>query len=361
MQRKINNILANHISLYIYHLLVTVAAYIYYLRGLASDVSLYWFQTPNAHRFIDQGVIPLREYFILYMNYPLVQVLHLPIEFGFLLYSSIGFLGILYWKKLTTYFIPSGIYVSGINWLLLVFYLPNVHFFTSLIGKEPLVFLAIAGMLYSMLVSKKWCIFGGCALLLAVVRPYMLAILLAAVLPYCLWIYRKNLKAILTIVLGSILSATLAVWLLIKSSWLQVFDWSRIQQLQEAHIAVFSGTSAYVPIHEYWFPMQWFTFHFRPLPGEYSAPFSIFVALENMISLLICLFALMVCVKNRKKKLPWNAGFSIFILLSLLSVALMAQLYANFGIITRMKIMFQPFFIIVPLYYLALHFANNKR
>ncbi|MDO5510081.1 MAG: hypothetical protein Q4F57_05245 [Weeksellaceae bacterium] len=361
LQQSIRQILSSNLVLYLYHLAITCAAYYYYLIGKAKDVELYWLQKPEASQWVEQGVIPLREYFILYLNYPFVQWLHLPVEFGFLLYSTIGFVGILYWKRLVTYYVPSGIVISGYNLLPIVYFLPNQHFFTSLLGKEPLVFLAIAGALHSLLVRKHIGIAILFAILLAIVRPYMLPILLMALVPYIIVQNRHRLPRLYMFLATALVVGVASIWMLLKSSWLQVFDFSRIQALQQAHINVFAHTSGYIPIHEYWFPAQWFAFNFRPLPLEHQATFSWLISVENLVLLAIFVFGI-VCMFLVKKALSlWRLDFWVFVLLSLLSVALMAQIYANYGLLVRMKIMFQPFSLIIPLYYLAQRFAKTNK
>jgi len=170
-----------HMCLGVYHLIFVVVAYYYTLQH-KGDAYLYWFQKSKQDGswfdFLNVGTD-----FILFVNYPFAKGLGFPFFLGFLLYGALGFLGILQFQKLSYQILGAKQFkIKQINVLPLLFYLPNLHFWTANLGKETLCFLWLS-TLFLKLAKKEymsWVLWMS-AFFLFMLRPHVFLMLLIPV------------------------------------------------------------------------------------------------------------------------------------------------------------------------------------
>ncbi len=102
------------------------------------------------------------------------------------------------------------------------------------------------------------------------------------------------------------------------------------------------------------YPMQMFTYVFRPLPFEAHSALALITSLENIILLLLFVYILIKSKFNFRpfveKKNLWLLGY-VFLTCTILAITT-----ANLGIATRQKWMFMP----VLLYLLIYSFHDYK-
>src|SRR5690606_2302133 len=107
-------------------------------------------------------------------------------------------------------------------------------------------------------------------------------------------------------------------------------------------------TDAYVPLDEYGLPYKMFTFYFRPLPFEKEGWMYGVISLENTVLLGLSCAALGLTLFNlRKIHFKLRETFSVLYLLAFAGMYVYA--YANYGIISRTKILVYPFIFILIL------------
>ncbi|MDG4949892.1 hypothetical protein NLM59_03055 [Weeksellaceae bacterium KMM 9724] len=337
------------------HFLITYFAY-KFINLYSGDAKNYWFITKSKEDFINSTPIPLREDLLYYINYIFTNNLNLPFWFGFLIYSCVGLLGIWILYK-TTLKLNSSIQYKWIYIPLLL--LPSIHFWTSMIGKEPICFLGISLVFYSLITTKVKTtpILIG-FILLALVRPHVGIILAFSVI---LSFLIKNKKISISYFLMFITFSGASLYFLLKSHWLENFSLDNLQFLFQKHHEVLKTTDTYVPLEEYNIFYKVFTFYFRPLPFEINNLWGWISGIENLFSLFIFtigLYSIFQLIRKRKYALSKLDISIIIFFITLAGVFSLA--YSNFGLIARMKNQSLPFMLMLCIYWIGLYFNQKK-
>ena len=315
-----------------------------YVTKNNGDAFRYWFIGQNLSEkswlsFFQPGTDIIK-----FITFPLVKFLHLPFWSGFVFFSLFSFIGfyklwqiiISLTKKNETAFF------TGVGLLLL----PNLHLWTSFIGKESLLFVALVVMTEKILnrnIQSK--VFVGSFLVIAFIRPHVAIILLLSLLIAYLWKGGLSAKVKLYVV-GISSLVFLGLFLMLKKiAFIGSHPWDRILHIYAYHIKALKRTDAYVPLDEYSLPYKIFTFYYRPLPFEKTGWLYQFWSFENLILLMLSCAIIYLMVRHFKK-IKWDL-FGIFTIFAVLLLALMYVYgYANYGLIARTKMMVMPFFYI---------------
>lgn len=332
--------------LFFYHLLFIIFAYQLRVSRSISDAHLYWGKTLN---FRDYSWLDFADYgtnFILFLNYPLVK-LGLPFWFGFLLYGTIGFLGILKWMQWASLLLKDTLTYKGFNFLYLVFLLPNLHVWTASLGKEALVFYGIASVFYAV-TSRQYftvsAIIGS--LMVLIIRPHVALMLCSSI--GLVYLFRKNLalKTRMALATAFLLAGLGLLYMVFQLSAIRYWDWDRITYFNEYSILSFKHSGSYVPMLEYNYFYRWFSFHFRPLFFDADSLVMYLASFENLLMLVLFSIALFVAVKFHHK-INYTLEMKTVFLFTFIASALYIERYANLGIFMRTKMMFQPFLVVV--------------
>lgn len=349
-----NNCISNstkEILLLIYHLIFTIFTY-HFIKLNGGDAIGYWFQNDS----FDLAIRSWKDYlgigtkFVLLINYPFVNYLKFPIEFGFIMYSLIGFLGILQFKKLTELWVGKSIYLFKINFLPILYFLPNLHFWTANLGKESICFLCIS-TIFLQLKRREYTSwqFLSAIFFLVLIRPHVaLMVIFSIGLIYSI---SKSTKLKHRIALGvaTTLFSLVCFYLFLQLSKVRYFDWDRLKYYNEYSILSFKNSGSYVPMLEYNYVEKFFAFFFRPIFYDASTAYSWILSTENALILLIHSIAIFLVIKFRAR-VKVDSLFKIIIIYTCISGILYVQRYAGLGIFVRTKIMIQPFTVISLLY-----------
>ncbi len=337
--------------LFCYHLLFAYLAW-HWVVTHHGDAQRYWFVAENVeHRSWVEFLQPGTD-LIKWFTFPLVRYLHLPFFGGFIIFSSFSFIGFYkLWQVLKT--------AAAEDWRLqtlamLLLLLPNLHLWTSFIGKEAILFVALV-VLTQHLVSQNFrsISFVVAFLVLAIIRPHVAIVIFAAFIIALLWKGKRSPMQSGAVVLGSLLGFFGLYLLLKKVAMLPAHPIEKIIRLYNVHIQVLRNTQAYVPLDQYPLPYKIFTFYFRPLPFEKSGVWYWCWSLENAVLLSIVVVTVFLSIRSFKKvTFDFYAVFAVFVLL--LFAVLYVYAYANYGLIARTKIMVMPF-----LYLLLLRILNK--
>ncbi len=333
-----------YILLFFYHLLFIVFSYFFVLKN-GGDAHLYWGITFDlTHRswldFADYGAK-----FIVFLNYPLIKA-GVPFWGGFLLYGLFGFIGILKWMQWAQYVVRDKLTYKGFDFLYLLFLLPNLHFWTSGIGKEPIVFWGIAAVLYGITTQKLGTfsfILGSVTVL--IIRPHVALMLLAAIMAVI--VFQKGVsfkKRMLTaFIAGS--GLLLLLYAVFQTTGINYWNWQRIQYFNEYSVLSFRHSGSYVPMLDYPYVYKWFSFLFRPLFFDAHTVLALLASLENAFLLLVFFTALYLLIRFYRK-MDVTRDMKIVFLFSFIAGLLYVERYANLGIFMRTKIMFEPFLLV---------------
>jgi hypothetical protein len=360
-----NNILRNlykndsnyKIFLFFYHLAFSFLAYQLRINRGVSDSHFYWAKNININNnswfdFADYGAN-----FVLFLNYPLIK-LGIPFLGGFLIYGIIGYLGILKWIEFSKKVVGK-IYFKGYNVLPILFFLPNLHYWTATLGKEPLVFFAIASIFNYLADFKANLVSTIIAFtILLLIRPHVAILLLISIVSVVLFQKKYSLKNRLIFLFSSLTITSILLYMVLQLALIHNWNWSRVVYSNNYSILSFSNSKAYVPMLDYSIWYKLFSFNFRPLFYDSQTIWSLFASIENVIILsFYLLFFILLIVRYKKNIFPeW---MKIVLLFTLLSCLIYVQRYANLGIFMRTKIMFQPFMLIAIISFIQ-HYLNGK-
>jgi hypothetical protein len=326
----------------LFHIFVSVFTYNYAVNN-STDSSLYWLLNYDVNELSWPYLFKVGTPFMVFLNYPLLK-LGTPFWLGHIIYSIIGFFGIYLFAKwaLEVLKAPSGNLLAFVL-LAFIFFSPNLHVWTSFIGKEAIVFWSLSAIFYSsLLIKKRWVVGIIAIFLLIMIRPHVAFMLLGAGF-IVLLIDRKLSFKIKSLVLGSsiILGAGL-LFLMLKITRIRYLDWDRIQHYNEFSILSLKDTTGYVPMLDYNYIYKLFSLNFRPLFYDTYNTMTALASFENLISLLFVALALFFTIKYFKT-LILTRWMKVAILFFMISSVLYVERYSNLGLFMRTKMMYMPF------------------
>lgn len=343
--------------LFVYHCFFIYLAYSIRINRGISDSLFYWAKTFDINKYSWFSFAEIGTSFMLFLNYPFIK-LQLPFWFGFLLYGMIGFFGVMIYIKWIHLVLGKKLLWMGINVLPFFYFLPNLHFWTSGLGKESLVFFGIASVFYA-LSSRNFAslsfIVGS--LLVFAIRPHIAMIVLSAIA--IVSIFRKDILFKRRLIIASLSSVLIVglLYIVFQMTHIRYLNWGRISYFNEYSILSFRYSGSYVPMLEYnWF-YKLFSFYFRPLFYDVSSVLGFLVSIENALILLIHCLALFFML--RFKSLQYTEWVKYVFVFTIICGLIYVQRYANLGIFIRTKIMFQPFTIIALLFIIKQGILSN--
>ncbi|MFD2202434.1 hypothetical protein [Shivajiella indica] len=338
--------LPSEVFLLLYHLAFAVI-FTWYLNTYGGDAIRYWNLTAETGHHPQSWMDHwgTRSFFIQWLNYFPAKILGLPFWLGNLCYALVSFWAIReVWRMVMAYF--PGVSNTLNHWVLLLLFLsPNLHFWTSGIGKESLGFLGLVMFMKGSLDLRKnwyWILFG--VGLSYMVRPLQGGILLAFVLPLFWWekefpSWLKWGVSLIILVLG-----LLALRFLLYITHIDTLNFQGIAQFSEEQMTFLEGFAAgsQVPMSEYSWMMKLWTLFFRPFVGEAAGFWQWASALENLVALVLLFLFLFDINRFRFRSVP---GFVwIGIAFGMILMFVYALTLNNLGIIMRMKSVYMLFF-----------------
>ncbi len=350
-------------KLFFHHFIIAIVFY-FYVSIYGGDATFYW-DAPKTISFeeiinlIKQGSASGVIYLI---NYIPSKVLNLSFFTGNMSYALLGYLGFIYFYRISKNIFKekssiSGGKIFGIPIFPWIWFLPNLHFWSSGIGKDSILFFSIAVFMYSLQnIKRNWLGLFISLILSLSIRPHITLFLLVAFgIGYFL---DGNLKGYQKVIIFLFFIAGFT------SIFAYVLQFIQLESLDAQAISEYTSTKALklnkitsgsgVDISGYPFPAKVATFLYRPLFFDINGIMAILASFENLV-LLIFTF---IVIKNKpmrafKKGDFLIKGMLIFFLIGTMSFSL---ILGNLGIMLRQKNMFIPVFIIFGFWTLY----NNK-
>jgi len=335
--------------LFIIHLAL-FAVYIIYAYLTASDSFNYYRVASESESWM--ALWGTQTDFMNFITWPFAHLLGLSYNSVMLIFSYIGFQGIVLCYLVAKENIPRLRPITGsFSILEYLFLLPNLHFWSSSIGKGSVMLFAVGLLLFglSRFNVRKLYILCGAALMFAV-RPHILYAFLLGTAVAVLF-SSKGLKTGAKI--GFFLLAVVFLYFisddvteLTGGSGLDVFNSKMLEhrnaELSKSTSGVSTGGNQLVKL---------FTFWFRPLFVDAPGALGIIVSFENAFMLYLFVFMLR---KGFKKWRLLNTYYRILVFSFLFGSIALAQVGGNLGIIMRQKSQIMPLFFIVYAYTVAL-------
>jgi hypothetical protein len=336
-----------------YHALLSLAYYGYVLFN-PSDSKFYYkkviidYRGPSWSNYYGTSTT-----FIEFVGYPFIKYMGFSYEASMALFSFFGFLGFVYFYIFFKENINFSHKFMGFDLLSLIFFLPNLHFWSGSFGKGSIIFLGIGLFFYGISNIKSRIpaiIIGG--IIVYHVRPHILLVMLVS-------------SAIGFVFSSKGVSVAWRVFFLLCASVVFFFIYQNVlaavgideselftEGLDLTHRAYeLSKATSGVDISNYSLPMQLFTFLYRPLFFDAPGILGLIVSVENVFYLVITLKIL--GNLNGLKFLFTGNFLTKSAVLSFFTTAIaLAQISGNLGIAIRQKSQIMILLMFVILMYL---------
>ena len=332
-------------KLLFFHLLMGT----YYCFFIQGDAIGYW-RVPKAYTMetFKEGLFNGEGTMFMYaFNYLFSNLLNMSYLSNTLLFSLFGFMGLTFFYIVALQTVPYNKIISGYVLFPLIFFLPNLHFWSSGVGKDTTLFLCIGMFTYGIMKPfQRIPLLVLAGLLSMAIRPHITLFLMVGFgLAY---VFGGKVSPAQRIIFSA---AMIAVGLAILPS---VMEFAKIEEASAegfdkfatGKAAVLSRSSAgsAIDISSYPFPLKVLTFWFRPALFDVKNINGLIAALENLLLLIVFIKAMRTSPIRAFKAAPFVIkGLVIFLVVGTLAFS---QSMGNMGIMIRMRNMFLPGMII---------------
>lgn len=236
--------------------------------------------------------------------------------------------------------------------------LPSILFWSSILGKEPIILLGISLYVYGVVglgrlkrLRYLWVIALG-IIVVALIRAWMVPILLAPLVILVLQGTQSKMSK------AAFITFVFVVFLLSFNQFMNMFGLKTMDDLVATTNSIsrswaIGGSAQKVPEFTSigsmvaFVPIGAFTALFRPLPGDVLNPFGILAGLENLVLLILLLLAV--------KRMRWSELKEPIVLWAILLVIIWAIVYGfvsyqNLGTSVRYRLQILPVLLSVLLY-----------
>lgn len=332
-------------KLFFFHLLMGT----YYCFFILGDAVGYW-RVPKAYTMetFKEGLFNGEGTMFMYaFNYLFSNLLNMSYLSNTLLFSLFGFMGLTFFYLVAVQTVPYNKIISGYVLFPLIFFLPNLHFWSSGVGKDTTLFLCIGMFTYGIMKPFQRIPLLVIAVLLSMaIRPHITLFLMVGfglayvfggkVSPAQRFIFSAAMIAVGLAILPSVME-----FAKIEEASAEGFD-----KFATGKAAVLSRSSAgsAIDISSYPFPLKVLTFWFRPALFDVRNINGLIAALENLLLLIVFIKAMRTSPIRAFKAAPFVIkGLVIFLVVGTLAFS---QSMGNMGIMIRMRNMFLPGMII---------------
>jgi hypothetical protein len=338
--RQSDNLYSNTFlwSLFIIHQILSIT-YLIYILNSPSDSRKYFEVSSKADDWIMLFGVGTK--FINFLAWPFTHLLAFSYFTVMLIFSFIGFFGILLLyraaKENEKRLFPEKRIFGFIE---ILFILPNLHFWTSSIGKGSIIIFGIGLFFFGLSRFNTrfiYILIGG--LIIYLVRPHILFAALLATLGGVL-ITNSGIKKFYKFTF--IILCAIIIYLIgdnvIEFTEVTNFDVLNSNELESRAKSLSRATSG-IDISNYSVPIKLFTFWFRPLFIDAQNIVGLIVSFENLFYIYI--FSLVI-IYGFKYWAHLNGWYRICIFMFILSSIVLSQVSGNLGIALRQKAQIMP-------------------
>ena len=294
--------------------------------------------------------------FIDFISYPFINGLWFNYEMMMVLYGYMGFIGFLYAYLFFRENIPVKINVfKRFDFLTLILFLPNMHFWTASLGKGAPIFMGLMMFAYAIKNPKdRIFILIFASALIYFIRPHVFLFVGAGtILGYMsgrerIAFWKKAFIFIGMLVALIIVQDTILGMAGLEDSENLVNDF---EDFSEDRSGELSKSGSGVDMTSYSMPVKLITFWFRPLFFDAPGLLGLIVSVENLIYLLLFFKIFKKGFIKFIRKSPISVKMSVTVFL--MSSIAMSFVMSNLGIMMRQKSMVMYFLFFVIYYFLA--------
>lgn len=319
------------------HILLSIAYYIYGSLTVTDSRTYYLVVLENFRGIGWSDYYGLSTQFIEFVAYPFIKFFGFSYVAMMILFSWLGLMGFYLFYIFLKEQIRYNHKFWGYNLILVILFLPNLHFWSSSLGKGSVIFLGFGLYFYSLnKVSTRFLAMILGAIIIYHVRPHiMLVVLVASIVGFVFSTKGVNWPlrlAVILLAVGAFVYVYQDVLSLTGIDEETLFEDSttlsgRSPDLMKANSAV--------DLSNYSFPVKLFTFWFRPLFVDAPGVLGIIVSFENLFYLFLFLkifrfnFISFISLSGPVVKAALISFFGVS--------AALAQISANLGLAMRQK------------------------
>lgn len=355
-------------ALFFWHAAIGIGYVLYLHTSGGGDAYMYWdFPKMYGWEFVLQKIEKgAASGYIYLINYFPSTVLGLSFFTGTMIGSQLGFLAFVYLLKTIKENVPAYLKLKKVQILGLpifpyILFLPNIHFWTSGLGKDTILFFCIISFIYAINKWRKRIVLIGVSFLLSVlIRPHILLYLIlalgaASVLDGKIKVYQKALLFMILIAVFSVMLPKV-----MEFTELESFDTEVVESYSSKKASALNkeGAGSGIDISSYPYPLKVFTFLFRPLFVDMQGMLGLVASAENLILLIFFIRLL----KNKPLRAFKQGGIAlkavlIFFIIGSLTFPL---ILGNLGVILRQKTPFMIMFIVFGFWVLTRKYETRK-
>lgn len=288
--------------------------------------------------------------FIDFISYPFINGLGFSYEMAMVLFAWFGYLGFVYFYIFFKEQVRLPLKFYGYDLLMLLLFLPNMHFWTASLGKGSLIFLGIAMFAYGLAApQKRFLTLLAASLLVYHIRPHIFLFLgIGAVAGYVTGrekvpFYQKAIVYVAFIGGMAVMYDQILAFANLKEDDVL----GSFQDFSQVQAGRLSSAGSGLDITSYPLPLKLFTFWFRPLFFDAPGALGLYISVENLFYLALAWKLV------DKDFIPFLKKSSSLVKMSLVtfissSIAL-SMVMSNLGIVIRQKSMVMYFFFFVIL------------
>lgn len=345
--------------LWLYH----VAWAFYFGTFIRGDAIGYWATSKALQgNMLMLDILNQKGTFFMYaLNYIPANTFNLSYMSGTILYSFIGYIGLIFFYIVAVQTIPNNSKLFNIRLFPALFFLPNLHFWSVAVGKDTLCFFCIGLFMFALLkVFRRLPLLLFSLLLSFLVRPHvalflMLAFSLAYLFNSSVSVFNRIIISLALLGIGIAVLPKVMSYAKIEETSIQDLD-----QFAKNKAASLGGehTGSSIDVSSYPLPLKVFTFLYRPLFFDARNVAGLVASAENFILFYLTFYVF----KNKPiytfRKAPFILKGMLFFLI--IGALAFSSTLGNLGIMIRMRNMFLPGLIIYILWSFSLQVSIAK-
>jgi hypothetical protein len=319
------------------HLGASIAVYLY-SQEFGTDAVLYYYDTWQVYGE-ETGIGTL---FIITLVQFIKSYLGGSFFDYFLLFQAVGFWGILFIMRAFDH-IHEELGQPLFKPIYLILFLPGIHYWTSSIGKDPLMFFAAAVCTWAAFrLQTRYLAFGAAVALASLVRPHI-ALLALVALALTVLLARKTSLLMRSALIAVVLAGTASVAGLVEGlvTGLNFSDVDSVSEALESKSQVSEESGGDLSIMGASFPVKLLSLLFRPFFFDSSGVFGYVASLENAVLLgvmLTLLWQWRTALAVTRAAMFARFAFFYFVMIT----GLLAMVNYNVGLGLRQKMMMMP-------------------
>lgn len=324
------------------------------------SIAYFWYTLSNSADARKYYRISLGNNFDFYPGSPFIYYITSFVSKGFyasylnatLLFNLFGALGlVLLYKSLKDY-------LTALPWYwVFILFIPSMSFWSGGLGKDAISFFSVCLFIYTITTNRKKVFLLPLSFFaMFMVRPHVASMIAMSYVIY--FILQSKIHIAIKLIILPLIAAAFIMSMGFVQQYVGLEDASldSISGYVDGRQSVNQGGGSSLNIASMSYPMQMFTYIFRPLPFEAHSAVALITSIENTILLFVFLYIAFKS-KSSLKIFIKNENLWLF-MYAFLTCTMLALTTANLGIASRQKWMFMPVLIYLLIY--AFHDYKTK-